>query len=544
LTHFFTPKCRLWPILALSLVTLVAAAPAARAQDDDDDGGGTLSPEIQWRLADTHWNRREYDDAAALMATYATANPDQPNSIEAWWRTYEIYRAYRPNEERRKLTFSKALEATVRWERKYGTTDKERASQACWYRAHLNNHEAGRAQALIVLQELVKKYPKTAYEQHAYWHLGEWMREAARYQEAIDGYTGYRKVVGNTEQAVMAHFREGWCYEALKNNGKAIETYKTIFESDYNWGWHQMLYGSMDAAARLVKLGEVPLARTIALKIIDKAGGRLDLLVQARKLIGDTELPKRVLISSYINSSYSASTINIDGRTKMKVKRDLPVLVRLSYVDKFNPVKASITLTPKVELDKLAENVTASTDPAKKWYKGDVVVPGANDSVQNDWWFRFSEAEKTAEAPDNLVVSRKWERTGNGWGTCVLRIQTSVGWYMSVTLPNERTNPNNINIQPNHVMDGGKTFRWDHHNMQTGLTIRFPVEVGKDVREFYPKMVFSRDTGGLYPGSTGLGKEVTSDTREFGFKFEADSAIPYTINFPSNTSVTLDEVVK
>jgi len=533
---------RLWTLLCLSLLSLFIAGPAAHAQDDDEDDGGGFTPELQWKLADTAWNRREYDDAAALMMTYVTANPDQDNSIEAWWRTYEIFRAYRPNEERRKSTFTKAVEATVRWERKYATSNKERASQALWYRAHLNNNEVGRPQAILILQDLVKKFPGTAYEDDAYWYLGEWLREANRPQEAIDSYQGYRKVVGNTEQAVMAHFREGWMYEALKDNAKAIATYREIFESNYNWGWHQMLYGSMDAASRLVKLGEPELARAIALKIIDKAAHRLDLVVQARKLIGDTQLPKRVLIESRVNSYYTANTVNVDGRSKVKVKRDLPVLVRLSYVDEFNPVKGTITLTPKVEMDKVAENATASTGANKTAYTGEFVVPGADKKVQTDWRYSFAEAEKPSEAPDGLVITRKWENTGKGWGMSTIRVQSNATWYMYIYLPNEKTNPNNINIQPNAVQDGGKTFRWDHHNMQQGLTLKFPVEVGAETREFYPKIVLSRDTGAAYAQVSGVGKEVTHDSREFATRLEVDSAIPYTINFPSSTTVTVEEV--
>src|SRR5687768_13596284 len=98
-------------MLLAFLLTLLIGLPTARAQDEEDDGGAVLSPELQWRLADGAWHRREYDDAAALMGTYAAVNPDQPQTIEAWWRTYEIYRAYRPNEDRRKTTFTKAVEA-------------------------------------------------------------------------------------------------------------------------------------------------------------------------------------------------------------------------------------------------------------------------------------------------------------------------------------------------------------------------------------------------------------------------------------------------
>lgn len=530
-----------WQYLCFCLLLL--AVPALSQEEEEEDGGATLSPAIQWQLVETAWGRREYDDAAALMTAYAEANPDEPNALEGWWRTYEVYRAYRPNADRRKKTYEKAMAAAQRWAKKYAESDKQRASVALWYQGNLLNNEGLRAAAITAFQELVTKYPGTAYEQHAYWALAEWQREAKNYQEALKNYAAYRKVVGITDQAAMAVYREGWIYEDLKDKANAAASYKSVLTGDYNWGWWNTAWGALDAAKRLKAMGEEELSRSIALKIIDKSPAWGDLHQQAQVLLG--QVPgKNVLIVQYYNQNFSTDKINLDANSKVNLKRDLQTLVRLSYVTKELPFKGIYTVIPKVAMDKSSDAMKKVTADDKTAYSAEIIAPDANGNVQGDRWFNFVTASTQTNAPGNVVVTRKWEKAGAGWGQSTIRIQSGVRWDIWIYLPNEKTNPNNFSVQPYDVHEGGKTFRWlgGHHDVTQGLTLKFPIEVGGNVQEYYPKVVLTRGAAGGFADKSALGTEATMETKDMVFKLNATSDFPYTLSSPGSENITLEEI--
>lgn len=531
----------------LCLLLAIALLPVAPVRaDDDDDAGPGLSPPMQWNMAYSSWGKRQYDDAASLMMAYATANPDEPNAIEAWWYTYEIYRAYRPKPERRKLVYDKATTAAARWVRKYTDTNKERASLALYYEALMANNEGFRAQAISLFQELAKKLPGTTYEQHAYWNLAEWMREARRFSEAATYYQVYRKVVGITEYGAIAAVREGWCHEELKNKENAIQAYKDILTTPYNWGWWNVVAYALDAAQHLKAMKEDELCRALALKVIDKAPPSwTDFQAQARALLGESQ-PRSVTIMPHLNYTYTCDRVNIDGQTKLSLVRDLPILVRLSYITKDAPFKGKFSITPKMDMDKKPENMTAEDGAGgKTTYTADIVAPDANGGITSDWWYKFTDNASSEGAPDNLNITRKWTKQGPGWGECTIRIQSTERWFVRIYLPNDKTNPNNLSNQPNVVEDGGKTFLWyNWYDMTQGFTVKFPVEVGGNTEEYYPRMRLERYNGGRFPNKSGSGKVADDEYRDFSLKLSSDAAFPWTYTFPGYTTINIDEVSK
>jgi len=524
-------------------------AGVAWAQDDEDEeGGAVMDAGLQWKLIDATWNRREYDDAAALMRAFAEANPDHINALEGLWRTYEIYRAHRPNPDKRKGAYERATAAVEREMQKYRTSDKERAAHAAWYSVWLAANEVGRPAAIIKLQAMIKISPGTSWDDDALWHLAEWLREAGRFRESIPIFQAYGKVVGNSPAGANAAYREAWMYQELKENANAIKAFKAAVDGPFNWGWGEMHWAALDAARRVKAMGDEATMRAFGVKILEKTSKDwLDYQNQVRTLLGEKAVIvpglKRILIYPHLHFNYTTDKVNIDGRTKISVVRDVPVLVRMQNVTKEDPFKATITLVPKVAMAQ--ESPDMKKADGGKSFTADINVPDAKEQIQGDWWYRFTTAELSDVAPDNLTVTRKWTKQGNGWGECTIRIQSSARWHVWVYLPNNKTSPNNLTFQPNEVQEGGKTFKWhDHFDMNKGITIKFPVEVGGAVEEFFPKIRLERGSWHRNPDRAGEGKEATYDFAEFSLKLKSEQSFPYAVSFPGNTVVTMDEVSK
>ncbi|MHB9024376.1 MAG: tetratricopeptide repeat protein [Armatimonadota bacterium] len=522
------------------LVCLFTLALPLLADDDDDDT--TLDPSLQWRLAESAWNRREYNEAASMMRNYATLNPDEPQAIQAWWYAYEAYRAHRPDKERRMKVYELAIAACLRWETKYKENNKNRVAEAMWYHANLVNNEGNRPQGIEILLDMVKRYPEAPHVPGANWTLGEWLRGANRYEEAISNYQNYRKVAGFGDQPAMAACREGWCFEALKDPENAALAYKALLNEKYNIGWGQVHWGLLDSARRLKKLGDQESARALLLRIIDKGDPNWDVTKQALAEMGEKP-PMRIWVYPHFNNDYSSSNKSVDGRTKMTLARTINVLVRLSYVTKESPFKGTLRIIPKVEMSSLPANMPVADEDGKKVYTADIAGPDEKGNVQGDWWYKFIRTE-TATPPDGVTISRKWEKLGKTWGECTIRIQSTERWYMWIYLPNDKTNVNNLNTQPNEVRDAGKTFRWyNWYDLNQGMTIKFPVEIGANVQEFYPKIFLERWLGSPYPGKNGTGKLADYDLKEMLIKLSSDAEFPYTYSFPNYNSVTLNEIM-
>ena len=516
--------------------------------DDDDDGGAVLDPKLQWQLADAAWIRRQYDDAASLNKGFAEQNPDDPSALEALWRNYYIFRHTRPNEAKRKATFDLLSKESVRWSRVYLTSDKNRAAQALWYQALSSEQELGRPAGILILQDILKKFPDTPKEMEALWYLGEWTREAGKFQEAAGYYAAYTKKGGISQMTANTIFREGWMDLELKNTEAAVTVYRQILDKKFEWGWGEVHWNAVDAAEKLKAAGEVKLARELALKVIDVMPGRTDsLIARARAVLGE-KTGKKINIYPHTLYNYSSDKVSISPQSKLTLVRDIPVLVRLSYVTKDDPFKATISLTPKFTVQAPAENMQKAD--GNNAFTADIVAPDEKGNVTGDWWYRFKEAPRAEAAPDDLTITRSWKAAGTGWGESTIRIQSKTRWHLWIYMPNAKTNVNNISgsltgaksVQPNEVNDGGKTFRWyDWYDLSQGMTLKIPIEVGGDVTEYYPRLRLEHGVG-RYNNSAATGKDAVYQTNEFTVKLSSDAAFLYSFEFPANNVVQMDEI--
>ncbi len=530
--------------MAVCLLCLVL--PALADDDEDENGGGNVDPGVQWRMANSYFERREYDDARAFMIQFVRANPDDNNVLEAYLRCYEIARSYRPNPELRKAIYQEALTACDRWRKKYPDTNKERAARALWYKASLHDREGARPLGISTLTELVTKLPGTQWDASAYWTLGEWLRDGQRFSEAIPNYAAYRKIAGVSEQGGLAAFREGWCYEALGEDDNALAAYRSVLNG-YNFGWGQFAWGALDAARRARKLGDDQLCRTLAYKIIDGSPKEwYDLQSQARALIGEKlqAPPKNIRVNPSLNETYLGDQINLNGQSKLKLTRELPVLVRLEWVSKDDPFSGSLGIVPKIAVAKEPDNMKASEEGGKKTYRATITAPDAKGNVQRDWWYKFTEETQTVSPPDSLTVTRSWEKTENALGICTIRIQSTARWHIWITLPNNKTNVNNLNIQPHEVQNNGRTFKWhDWFDLKEGLVLKFPVEVGGGVDNFYPLIRLEHSISGYRPDQVGTGVAASYETPFFYIKLMSEKPFPCGYQFPGTRVVILNEIV-
>jgi hypothetical protein len=100
-------------------------------------------------------------------------------------------------------------------------------------------------------------------------------------------------------------------------------------------------------------------------------------------------------------------------------------------------------------------------------------------------------------------------------------------------------------MQPKENEDGCKTFLWyDWYDLNQGIMIKFPVEVGGNMQEYYPKLRLERYAGGLYPDKTELGADANYELSELSVNLKAAEAFPYSVTFPGYKTVTIDEVTK
>lgn len=526
---------------------LVLAMPVL-AEDDDDDAGN-LTPDMQWKFVQKYWDNRHFDEAAALGRQFAEANPDNANALEAWWRVYCIYRDNRPNPDRRKEAYLAGMAACERWEKKYAATDKKRAAYSLWYRVHYAEREIGRPTAIKFLTDLVKKYPGTELDAPAYWMLAEWLREAKRYQEAIPNYQAYVKVAGVSEQSAHALHRTGVCYQELHDNENAIASYNVLLNGQFNWGWGGVHWNVLDIARRLRGMGDDNLARTFAQKIVDKCDRNWEVTMQANEFLGNPRivnvLPLSIGLHPHLYYHYSTDNQSIDARSKITLVREINLLQRLSNVNKDAPFSGTLTFTPQWGLTKEPTNSPKGEEgkDGKKSYTVNIVAPDSKGNVQGDTWYGFTLEGKPEAPPDGMIVTRKWEKVGDNWGQCTVRIQASNRWHIWIYLPNNKTNPNNFSIQPNEMRDNGKTYRlYDSFDLAQGLTIKFPIEVGTNVAEYYPRIRLERWWGGVFPEKKSRGKEVSASIPELSVKLTSENDFPWEMTFPNWRDVTLNEI--
>ena len=537
--------CR-WGLLVLCLLALFVPGRPVRADDDDEGSGAVLNADLQWRLACSSWDRREYEEAAALMRSYGKANPDDENVLEAFWRCYTIFRDYRPNQEKRKTVYDEAINACQHWRTKYAEDNKERAARGLWYKSQLLEREGMRPMGVVALNELTSKLGGTRWDEQAFWTLGEWLRDGNRWSEAITAYTNYRQVVGNTEYSAGALFRIGWCNESLGNKEAAVAAYKTALTDDkLNWGWGQVHWNALDAARRCRAMGYDDVGRALALKILDKTPKDwTDLQNQARAFLGEKlNNTKLIHIYPHLIETYSSSNISVTGGTKMTLKREIPVLVRLERVSKDDPFHGTLSVTPKISLAGNPDNLKLKEEGGKKNYSAQVDAPDARGGVTGDWWFHFTTEEQSVAPPDNVSITRSWENGGDGMGICTIRIQSTTRWHIWIYMPNDKTNVVNLSIKPHDVGDNGRTFHWnDWIDLSQGMTIKFPIEGAGDT--YFPHIRLEHNIGGYCPNQSGTNMYATYETPLLSVKLSSEKPFAYSFEFPGTRVIELAAVAK
>jgi tetratricopeptide (TPR) repeat protein len=523
------------------------AKPAATVDDDEDDGpAGELNPKAMWSIVTASWDRREYKDAAVLAERIADQNPFEDFSLEAYWRAFICWRELRQDEKRRVICHDKGMELCTKWEKKY-STDKNKAALAMWYRAMYLERDGQRSLAINVLEDAEKRYPGSSKEWDITWHLGEWLRDAKRFSEAIPYYDTFWTLNGTNQWGAHALNRIGMCYQEQKNYTDAIAIWTKLLTSDgFNWGWGEVHWNALDIGRRLKNsMNEGELARRFFLRIIDKCNADWDVTKQAKAEVGETPKP-HIWVMPHQNFRYTTDRKSINENSKIKLSKEVAVLFRPAYVTKETPFKGTLSITAKQSVKKGPENMTVAEKDEKKTYTVDVQTPNEKGQLMGDTWYRFVMDDAMTAPPDRLRITREWEKAGKTWGECTITVQSSTRWHIWVWLPTN-TNADNFQInKPNEVHENGRLFRWyDWWALEQGVVFKFkvPIEVGAGVAEYYPRMRLEHGGWGWgYQDKHVTAKENSTETKELSFKLTSDTEYPTSFQYPGGVEVVLEEV--
>lgn len=532
--------------LLLAGCLLLALPMCAQEDDDDGGGGGILDPALQWSLAETSWGRMQYDDAAVLMLNFAKANPDHENALEAYWRAWYVYHAHRPNPERKKKVQDLAMDACARWETKYAEKDKVRLAASFWYRAQILANLGDRTGGERYLKQLLDRAQGTRFDGDAVWSLAEWLNSDGKWNEAIQYYEYYRKVVGQTDVAALSIHRQVEDYLRVKNNEDAIRVGREILGDKYNWYGYYLYTYALEVAKMVKTAGDDKLAREIALRLVEKGPNYENIINPAKTFLGEN-VSKRILISPYFYDNFSTGNINVDARTRLEHTITMNTLWRMSFITKEEPFEGTLKIAPKQTMLKYPATLKAVDEDGRSVYTADFKVPDANGAVPGDMWFNFENGAADADTPpDGLVITRKFEKMGNTWGICTVRIQTSARWELSIKVLNDKTAADNISPKPYSIYEGGRSFYYPNwiYDPTQGTTFRFPVEVGANVTEYYPEISMSHYINPPYKPLDTNTATPEFDFRYFNVKVVSPKEFPCTFSGPSWVTVLVKEVVK
>ncbi len=530
-------------LLYILLAMLILALTPVFAQDDEEDnggGGGKLDANLQWKLVCNAWDKRQFDDAASQAINFAIANPDHASTPDAWWRAYWVYRDFRPNDTKRKSTYEKGMTALDKYEQKYSDSKKELASMALWYKCEMSCREVSNQAALAYLQDIIKKYPGTPIEREAQYRAANWLREMKRYREAIELYDSAEKLWGISPQGANIVVWRGWCYQELKDNESAIQSYKILLTKDFYIGWGEVHWNLLDIARRMKAIGEEELSRKFAMKIIDKGDSNWDVTKQASAMLFGAA--KSVNVYPYFNLRYFTDLQNLDGNTKCSIVKEMPVLLRIYGYTKEAPFKGTLTLQPLVDMDQTT-GTKVENDKNEVSYTSDIQMPN-KDGNTSDLWYGFHTKEVQGAPPGGLVITRKWKKTGDDWGMSTITVKCPFRVHIFITA-NQKFNANNFNDQPNAMEDGDKTARWyDWVDLTNGRELTFPVTVG-NAEEYYPKVRILFGSGNWYykPENT-KGKDCIANMKEMKVTLSSETDFSGHIEYPSDTWLTMNEIKK
>jgi tetratricopeptide (TPR) repeat protein len=530
-------------LLYILLAILFLVVAPAFAQDDDDDngsGGGKLDANLQWKLVCNAWDKRQYDDAASQAINFSIANPDHGSAPDAWWRAYLVYRELRPNETKRKNTYEKAMNAIEKYERKYSESKKDLAALSLWYKCEISCREVGTQAGLNCVLDIIKKYPGTPIEREAQYRAANWLRDLKRYREAIDIYDTAEPLWGISPQGANIVVARGHCYQETKDNESAIKSYKILLDKPFNIGWGEVHWNLLDIARRMKTIGEDELSRRFAMKLIDKGDPNWDVTKQASAMLFGAA--KSVNLYTHYNLRYSADGQNLDGNTKCKITKEMPVLLRIYGYTKEAPFKGSLSMLPLVDMTQTGGAKTVN-DKEEVTYTADIQMPNKDGNV-NDLWYQFKTKEAVVSAPGGLIITRKWEKTGDDWGMATVTVKCPFRVHIFIT-SNSKLNANNFNDQPNEIRDGDKTARWyDWVDLTNGRTLTFPVNDVKTA-EYYPRVQIHYGSGNwVYKGENTKGKDCIANMKEMKVTLSSETDFSARIEYPSDTWLTLNEFTK
>ncbi len=529
------------------LLTFLLLIMPVFSQDDEDEapvnGGGNFNADMQWKLADDRWNKNQFDDAAIQCISFATANPNHSAAPEAWWRAYQVYRWRRPNEPKRKSTYEKAMTAYDKYEKKNADTNKDLAAIGLWYKANMSEPEVGKQAAVTYLLDLLKKYPGAKIERDALYTGAVWLRELRRFREAIDLYDQAEKPWGLSPQGANIVVQRGWCYQELKDNESAIQSYKILLDKNFNIGWGEVHWNLLDIARKMKTLGEEELSRKFAMKLIDKGDPNWDVTKQASAMLFGAA--KSVNLFPHYNLRYNSDAQNLDANTKCKITKEMPVLVRIYGYPKETPFKGTLSMLPLVDM---AQTTGAKTETEKEGkteisYTSDIQMPN-KDGNFGDLWYTFKTAEAVGPPPGGLVITRKWEKTGEDWGISTVTVKCPFRVHIFIST-NQKLNANNFNDQPNTMEDNDKTARWyDWADLTNGRKLSFDVNVGK-AEEYYPKVrILYGSQNWVYKGENTKGKDCIANMKEMKVTLSSETDFSARIEYPSDTWLQMNELVK
>jgi tetratricopeptide (TPR) repeat protein len=512
-------------------------------QDDEEDnggGGGKLDAGLQFKLFENAWNNRQFDDAASQGINFVIANPDHPSSPDVWWRSYLVYRDYRPNEPKRKSTFEKAMIALEKYERKYADTKKDLAAVSLWYKGELSGREMGAQAGVNYLLDILKKYPGTPIEKHAAYRAGDWLRDLKRYREAIEMYDQAQKLWGFSHEGADIIVRRSWCFQGLNDKESAIENYKLILDKKYSIHWGSIHNNLMPVARWMKDNGETELSRKFAMRLVDEGNPGWGQTQEANAFLFGAQ--KAIYVEPHYLLRYNTKTQNMDGNTKISVVKEMPVRLRIYNYPKEEPFKGTITMQPIVDMDQTT-GTKSENDKNEILFSSDVVMPN-KDGKYNDLWYGFKSKEVLGTPPGGLIITRKWEKTGDDWGMATITVKSPYRVHIFIT-SNQKLNANNFNDQPNAMEDGDKTARWyDWTDLVNGRKITFPVTVGK-AEEYYPKVRIYFGTGNwYYKANNTKGKNCVADMKEMKVTLSSEIDFSARLEYPSDTWLTMDEIIK
>ncbi len=541
-----------WRGVLLSGMLIFLLAPVL-AQDDDDPpagGGGSdvLKPSTMWQISCAAWDKREYKDSAVLAEKIADLNPYEDFSLEAYWRAFTCWSDLRPDAARRAKLHDKGMDLCTKWEKKYAGTDKNKAASSMWYRTQYLEKDGQRALSINVLEDAEKRFPGSTSEWNICWSLGEWLRDGKRFSEAITYYQTFWTLNGANQWGAHAVLRIGICYQEQKNNADAITVWSQMLTNEgFNWGWGEVHWNTLEIARRLKTMGEQEQARRFLLRIIDKCNPEWDVTKQAKAELGETPKP-HIWIYPHQYYHYTTDRQSITENSKIKLVKEVPVLFRPSYISKDAPFSGTLTITPKVTMTQVPDNMKVDTKDDKKVYSVALNTPDAKGNLMGDTWYRFTQEDITAGPPNRLRVTREWVKAGKTWGECTITVQSNARWHIWMWLPSP-TNADNFQInKPNEVHDDGRLFRWyDWWPLEQGVVfkVKVPIEVGAGVNEYYPKLKLERGIGGGdvgYSDKHVTGKSNSFDTHELAMTLSSDAEFPSSYTFPGGFDVIMDEV--